>query len=88
MSTLTPALTEEILALPSEDRAYLAQRLLESLDAVPDPELDRLWAEEAERRVDASLAGKVKTTPADEVFAEIAARYRTINSQLTNEEKP
>ena len=75
MSRLTPELIEQVLALPREDRAYLARRLLASLDVVPDPEIDRLWAEEAERRVDASIAGKVKTTPADEVFAEIAARY-------------
>ena len=76
MSRLTPELIEKVLALPRDDRVYLAQRLLASLDDPSDPELDRLWAEEIERRVDASIAGKVKTTPADEVFAEIAARYK------------
>ncbi|MEN9361214.1 MAG: hypothetical protein RL095_2749 [Verrucomicrobiota bacterium] len=75
MSSLTPALTEEILALPSEDRAYLAQRLLESLDAVPDPEIDRLWAEEIERRIDDLESGKTKAIPAEEVFAAVRARY-------------
>jgi len=36
MSRLTPELIEKVLALPREDRVYLAQRLLESL--LPYPE--------------------------------------------------
>ena len=42
MSRLTPELIEKVLALPREDRAYLARRLLASLDSSA---IDRLWAQ-------------------------------------------
>ncbi len=36
----------------------------------PDPEIDRLWLEEAERRLAAYRAGKVEAIPAEEIFGE------------------
>ncbi len=60
MSALTPELIEKVLALPRDDRVYLAQRLLASLDDPRDPELDRVWAEEIERRIDDLESGKTK----------------------------
>ncbi len=75
MSRLTPELIEKVLALPREDRAYLAQRLLDSLD---DPNY-RLSMEEAERRMNDILSGKTHTIPGEHVFAEIAARNMAIS---------
>jgi putative addiction module component (TIGR02574 family) len=67
----------EALALPIDDRARLAESLLASLDEnvvdAEDPDLDRSWAEEAERRSAEIDAGSVKTIPADEVFRELRA---------------
>lgn len=40
-------IAQEALALPSEARALLADRLVESLDAAAANEIDRLWASEA-----------------------------------------
>jgi hypothetical protein len=40
----------EALKLDPKARARLAERLLESLEALSDQENERLWAEEAERR--------------------------------------
>ena len=40
----------EALKLDPKARARLAEKLLESLEALSDQENERLWAEEAERR--------------------------------------
>jgi len=34
----------------------------------PDPETDRVWLEEAERRLAAYRAGKVRGVPAEDIF--------------------
>jgi putative addiction module component len=46
-------LESEALKLEPAARARLAERLLESLEALSDEENARLWAEEAERRDEA-----------------------------------
>ncbi len=48
----------------------MVDKLLESLNAPSSEENDRLWAAEAERRIDEIEAGTVKLIPADDVFAE------------------
>jgi len=40
----------EALKLDPQARARLAEKLLESLEALSDEENERLWAEEADRR--------------------------------------
>lgn len=57
------------LRLPIEDRAALAERLLASLDDLDEEELDRLWGEEAERRLTAYRQGSAAARPAAEVYA-------------------
>lgn len=42
---------EEALALPIQERAKLIERLLESLDTLPDQKAEALWLNVAERRV-------------------------------------
>lgn len=64
-------LTEEALALPSEARALLADRLVESLDPVEDERFQRIWADEALRRRDEVRTGAVKTIPGDEAMARV-----------------
>lgn len=46
----TEELEIEALKLPPQDRARLAERLLESLENLSNDENERLWAEEAARR--------------------------------------
>lgn len=64
-------LAEEALALPSESRALLADRIVESLDAGELSDLDELWAAEAKRRRDEVREGRVKTIPGDEAFLKV-----------------
>lgn len=56
------------MQLGIEDRAVLAGKLLLSLDEPNPAEVERLWLDEAERRLADYRAGRVKGIPADEVF--------------------
>jgi putative addiction module component (TIGR02574 family) len=47
--------------------------LLLSLDEPAPAEVERLWMDEAERRLDAYRAGRVQAIPADEVFSRAIA---------------
>ncbi len=69
VSSRTPA--REALALPTEQRALLADRLVESLDAGEVSRLDQLWAGEAKRRRDEVRQGRVQTIPGDEALARV-----------------
>ena len=74
MITATAKLADQVLSLPCEDRIYLVDRLLQSLNAPSREEIDRLWAEEAERRIEELDSGKVEAIPGEQVFAEIRER--------------
>jgi putative addiction module component (TIGR02574 family) len=65
------------LKLPLDERAALADRLLRSLDELPEPERKTLWLEVADRRLAEMREGKVREIPADEVFA----RGRAVTSR-------
>lgn len=61
----------EAMSLPPGARALLADRLLDNLDSPGRKEIDRLWAEEAERRIQQIRTGEVEPIPGEEVFKEI-----------------
>ena len=66
----TEELVEEAVSLPVEIRAQIIDKLLESLNP-SQKEIDKLWAKEAEKRVEEIQSGKVKTIPGEEVFRKI-----------------
>jgi predicted nucleic acid-binding protein len=63
------------LKLEPKARARLAERLLDSLEALSPEENARLWAEEAQRRATALESGALSSRPADEVFREAQSRF-------------
>ena len=65
---------DEALSLPVEERAFIADSLLKSLNR-PDPEIDKNWIEVARRRLEEIRTGKVKSIPGDGVFAKIQNRF-------------
>lgn len=67
MATPEEILKEAISLSPSE-QAKLVDHLISFLDK-PDPELDKLWAEEAESRLDAYNRGDLKAVSLDEVLS-------------------
>ncbi len=67
-------LIDEVLSLPVEERARIANTLLESLN-VPNPAIDKKWAEVAKRRLEELRSGKVKPIPGEEVFEKVQKRF-------------
>jgi putative addiction module component (TIGR02574 family) len=64
------------LSLPPRSRAKLAERLLESLDDPRQKEVDRLWADEVESRIDAYERGQLKAIFGEEVFRQLKPRKK------------
>jgi len=69
-------LESEVMKLSAKARARLAERLISSLDDHADPDSERLWLKEAERRLDELLSGKVAGISADEVFRKARSSIR------------
>jgi putative addiction module component (TIGR02574 family) len=69
MSASLKQIEEQARALSAEERAKLAESLLESLHS-PVSEVEAAWAEEIERRVAAFDRGEIPSYPAEDVFAE------------------
>jgi putative addiction module component (TIGR02574 family) len=76
MSDVENKVFEEALSLPSDERIGLIQKLLMSLNLPIQAEIDRLWAEEAERRVSQIEQGDVELVAGDNVFARIRRKYQ------------
>ena len=76
MAATNDRVIEEALSLPADVRISLIEKLLTSLNLPVDEEIDRLWAEEAERRVSQIEEGKAKLVPGEEVFTKIRAKHR------------
>jgi putative addiction module component (TIGR02574 family) len=70
MSDDAPRILKQALDLPAIDRAVIVESLLASLDQ-PDAQIDELWAEEAERRIAAYDAARMRAIPAGEVLGRL-----------------
>ena len=61
-------LAAEIRNLPDKEKLQLVDAILDEL-VKPDPEIDRIWAEEARKRWNAFKAGGVPMVSYDTVMA-------------------
>ena len=75
MSALLDELSEKARSLTLEERAQLAQELLESVERDSDPDVQAAWEAEIASRIAKYERGEAKLIPAEEVFA--AARRLT-----------
>lgn len=64
-------LAAEALTLTNEERALLADRIVESLDFAESSRIDRLWVEEASRRDDELRSGAVQAIAGPEGLASV-----------------
>ncbi len=64
---LSERILKDALSLKPAQRAELIDRLLFSLDR-PDSTIDRLWAKEAENRIDAYDRGEIASLSLEEVM--------------------
>ena len=70
MSDTLKEIESKVRALPSEQRARLAEVLLETLRDEPLAEIEREWGNEIEQRVAAYERGELPVVSAESVFAE------------------
>jgi putative addiction module component (TIGR02574 family) len=68
MSSAADKLEQEIKSLPDVDKIRLVEVILADLDK-PDPEIDRIWAEEARMRWAAYKSGRASTVSYEEVMS-------------------
>jgi len=66
---------DEALSLPADARIGLVEKILTSLNLPTCPEIDQLWAEEAERRVEEIDNGTVELLSGEKVFTKIRNSY-------------
>ena len=72
MGTIREELAIKIKSLPDIEKIELVDSILMQLDK-PDPEIDRIWADEARKRWQAYKLGKLETVPYDQIMD----KYRT-----------
>ncbi len=68
MTAALKTIAETVEQLPAKERAYLAERLIASLD---EADLETAWADEAVRRRDEVRSGEVKAVPSAEAYRRI-----------------
>ena len=72
MTTRLDVLEAKALKLTAADRSYLLERLIASLDA--DPEVERAWTEEADRREAELASGAAFQVSGAEAITRLRAR--------------
>lgn len=60
---------KKALKLKPGERFLVVEGLINSLDQ-PDESLDKIWADEAEKRLTAYRAGKLEGIPMEDIFKE------------------
>lgn len=77
MTITNNKILDEVLSLPNNMRADLIEILIESLNLPAQSEVDKLWADEAENRINALEKGIVNKISGEEVIKEIKGKYKT-----------
>ena len=72
MATINKELKAKIRSLSDTEKLELVDSILIQLDR-PDPEIDRIWADESRKRWLAYKSGKLESVPYDRVMG----KYRT-----------
>ena len=71
MTTTAERLSEEIHSLTDVEKLHLVDAILTDLDK-PDPELDRIWAEESRKRWANYKSGRIPSIS----YHEVMDKYR------------
>ncbi|HBI23568.1 MAG TPA: addiction module protein [Nitrospiraceae bacterium] len=73
MGTISDELATKIKSLSDSEKIELVDSILILLDK-PDPEIDRVWADEARKRWKAYRTGRLETVPYDQVMDKYRSR--------------
>ena len=60
-------LLEQALTLNVNERTKLIDELFKSIDK-PDEEIEKIWADEADKRLEAYRKGEIKAVPMEDIF--------------------
>ena len=60
-------LLEQALTLNVNERTKLIDELFKSIDK-PDKEIDQIWVDEADKRLEAYRKGEIKAVPMENIF--------------------
>lgn len=74
MSTKADTILDTALALPPNERAWLASELIASLDENSDSDVEAAWATEIEKRIAEVESGEAETTSWEEARSRIRAK--------------
>ncbi len=72
MGMINDEFAAKIKLLPDNEKIELVDSILMQLDK-PDPEIDRIWADEARKRWQAYKSGKIETV----TYEQVMNKYRT-----------
>jgi putative addiction module component (TIGR02574 family) len=75
MTQKSQVVLAEALKLPSNERAEVAERLIASLDEMPDADVEQAWQEEVQRRLQQIERGEVELIDSDTVMAELRKKH-------------
>jgi Putative addiction module component len=81
MSIAAEKIAADALALPDEERAFLARELIVSLDLEIDPNAESEWAKVIDRRSREISEGKVQCRPVEEAVRNIRAKLHASRRQ-------
>jgi putative addiction module component (TIGR02574 family) len=73
MNMVAEKIVTEALSLSPQARAFVAEKLIESLDMVSGEDLSPAWRDEVQKRCREMDEGNVELLHADEVFAKAHA---------------
>ena len=76
MSTAIAEIEAKIRLLSREDKAGLIRELIAELDGPADEEVERAWMQEAQRRYQEVVDGKVQPVPGERVFDNLRSRLK------------
>lgn len=75
--TTRDEIVRQALALSADERAVLANRLLDSLEPSNDATIDPEWAAEIVRRIAAYDRGELESISLDELAAQLQSRRKS-----------
>ena len=74
MDATVEKIVSQALSLPAQARAFVAEKLIESLDTEPDGEISPAWADEIRKRRRQIDEGLVELRDAEDVFDKAHSR--------------
>ena len=74
-------LLEQALTLNVNERTKLIDELFKSIDK-PDEEIDQIWVDEADKRLEAYRKGEIKAVPMENIFKNASIIFRNCRKRV------